>query len=112
MTLPEPKASVVTSWSLNIDAGQASHFFGVFQIAKIAKWIPKDCQVEHVPFGLVQGENGKKLKNLILVGLSVAFGPRMLTCHLSLDRQLQLKSNTVFLSDINVIGTEAEIWRP
>ncbi len=44
------------------DAGQASHFFGVFQIAKLAKWIPPDCQVEHVPFGLVQGEDGKKLK--------------------------------------------------
>ncbi len=44
------------------DAGQASHFFGVFQIAKLAKWIPTDCQVEHIPFGLVQGEDGKKLK--------------------------------------------------
>jgi len=44
------------------DAGQASHFFGVFQIAKLAKWIPTNCQVEHVPFGLVQGEDGKKLK--------------------------------------------------
>ena len=44
------------------DAGQASHFFGVFQIAKLARWIPRNCQVEHVPFGLVQGENGKKLK--------------------------------------------------
>ncbi len=44
------------------DAGQASHFSGVFQIAKLANWIPSDCQIEHVPFGLVQGENGKKLK--------------------------------------------------
>ncbi len=44
------------------DAGQASHFSGVFQIAKLANWIPTDCQIEHVPFGLVQGENGKKLK--------------------------------------------------
>jgi len=44
------------------DAGQASHFSGVFQIAKLAKWIPTNCQVEHVPFGLVQGEDGKKLK--------------------------------------------------
>ena len=44
------------------DAGQASHFSGVFQIAKLANWIPPDCQIEHVPFGLVQGEDGKKLK--------------------------------------------------
>ncbi len=44
------------------DAGQASHFSGVFQIAKLANWIPTACQIEHVPFGLVQGEDGKKLK--------------------------------------------------
>jgi len=44
------------------DAGQASHFAGVFQIAKRANWIPENCRIEHVPFGLVQGEDGKKLK--------------------------------------------------
>ena len=44
------------------DAGQSAHFSGVFQIAKLAKWIPAGCSVEHVPFGLVQGEDGKKLK--------------------------------------------------
>ena len=30
--------------------------------AKLANWLPTDCQIEHVPFGLVQGEDGKKLK--------------------------------------------------
>jgi arginyl-tRNA synthetase len=44
------------------DAGQASHFAGVFQVAERAGWIPGACRVEHVPFGLVQGEDGKKLK--------------------------------------------------
>ncbi|WP_320663381.1 arginine--tRNA ligase [Prochlorococcus sp. MIT 1223] len=44
------------------DAGQSNHFYGVFQVAKRAKWIPSKCHVEHVPFGLVQGEDGKKLK--------------------------------------------------
>ncbi len=44
------------------DAGQSNHFASVFQVAKLANWIPKDCKVEHVPFGLVQGEDGKKLK--------------------------------------------------
>ncbi len=44
------------------DAGQANHFAGVFQIAKRANWIPKNARIEHVPFGLVQGEDGKKLK--------------------------------------------------
>ena len=44
------------------DAGQASHFAGVFQVARRAGWIPEGTSVEHVPFGLVQGEDGKKLK--------------------------------------------------
>ena len=44
------------------DAGQANHFAGVFQVAKRAGWIPAHCSVEHVPFGLVQGDDGKKLK--------------------------------------------------
>ena len=44
------------------DAGQASHFAGVFQVARRAGWIPEHASVEHVPFGLVQGEDGKKLK--------------------------------------------------
>ena len=37
-------------------------FEGVFQIAKRATWITEGCRIEHVPFGLVQGEDGKKLK--------------------------------------------------
>ena len=44
------------------DAGQANHFAGVFQVARRAGWIPLHGSVEHVPFGLVQGEDGKKLK--------------------------------------------------
>ncbi len=44
------------------DSGQSNHFSSVFQVAKRAKWVPKECKIEHVPFGLVQGEDGKKLK--------------------------------------------------
>ena len=44
------------------DAGQANHFAGVFQVAERAGWIPEGARLEHVPFGLVQGEDGKKLK--------------------------------------------------
>ncbi|MFM8966548.1 MAG: arginine--tRNA ligase [Vulcanococcus sp.] len=44
------------------DAGQASHFAAVFQVAQRAGWIPPQASVEHVPFGLVQGDDGKKLK--------------------------------------------------
>jgi arginyl-tRNA synthetase len=44
------------------DAGQANHFAQVFQVAQKAGWIPDDVQLEHIPFGLVLGEDGKKLK--------------------------------------------------
>lgn len=44
------------------DAGQANHFAQVFQVAKKAGILPEEIEVVHVPFGLVQGEDGKKLK--------------------------------------------------
>jgi len=44
------------------DAGQSAHFAGVFQVARRAGWIGEGVRVEHVPFGLVQGDDGKKLK--------------------------------------------------
>ncbi|MFN9643941.1 MAG: arginine--tRNA ligase [Cyanobacteriota bacterium] len=44
------------------DAGQASHFAAVFAVARRAGWVPDGARLEHVPFGLVQGDDGKKLK--------------------------------------------------
>ena len=44
------------------DSGQANHFSQVWQVAKKADWIPENVEVVHVPFGLVLGEDGKKLK--------------------------------------------------
>ena len=44
------------------DAGQANHFAQVFQVAEKAGILPTVEQVVHVPFGLVKGEDGKKLK--------------------------------------------------
>ncbi|MGB3208099.1 MAG: arginine--tRNA ligase [Crinalium sp.] len=44
------------------DAGQANHFAQFFQVARRAGWIPDDVKVVHVPFGLVLGEDNKKLK--------------------------------------------------
>ncbi len=44
------------------DAGQASHFAQVFQVARRAGWVPDDVELVHVPFGLVLGEDGKKFK--------------------------------------------------
>tara|TARA_Y100001968_G_scaffold332312_1_gene389993 strand:+ start:9422 stop:11218 length:1797 start_codon:yes stop_codon:yes gene_type:complete len=44
------------------DAGQSTHFENIFKIAKLTTWIPYNCILQHVPFGLVQGQDGKKLK--------------------------------------------------
>jgi len=44
------------------DAGQANHFAQVFQVARRAGWVPDSVELVHVPFGLVQGDDGKKLK--------------------------------------------------
>jgi arginyl-tRNA synthetase len=44
------------------DAGQSGHFAQVFQVANRAGWLTEAVQVEHVPFGLVLGEDGKKQK--------------------------------------------------
>ena len=44
------------------DAGQSTHFQQVFQVARRAGWVPEHVSLEHVPFGLVQGEDGKKFK--------------------------------------------------
>lgn len=46
------------------DSGQAQHFAMVFDAAKTTKLLPQDRDVEltHVPFGLVLGEDGKKIK--------------------------------------------------
>jgi arginyl-tRNA synthetase len=44
------------------DAGQANHFTQVFQVARRAGWIPEQVELVHVPFGFVQGEDGKKFK--------------------------------------------------
>ncbi|MBU6229771.1 MAG: arginine--tRNA ligase [Cyanobacteria bacterium REEB459] len=45
-----------------VDAGQSTHFAQVFQVAERAGWIPAGVTLTHVPFGVVQGEDGKKFK--------------------------------------------------
>ncbi len=44
------------------DAGQANHFGQFFQVVRTAGWINDSVDISHTPFGLVQGEDGKKLK--------------------------------------------------
>ena len=45
------------------DAGQAQHFEMVFKAAQQANMVPRGVKLVHVPFGLVQGEDGKKIKS-------------------------------------------------
>ncbi len=45
-----------------VDAGQGNHFAQVFQVGAKAGWIPDGVELTHVPFGVVQGEDGKKFK--------------------------------------------------
>lgn len=42
------------------DSGQSQHFQMVFEAARLAGFVPENVSLEHVPFGLVQGEDGKK----------------------------------------------------
>ncbi|KAJ8907879.1 hypothetical protein NDN08_007983 [Rhodosorus marinus] len=46
-----------------VDAGQGVHFEQVFQVARRGEMYPYEtASLEHVPFGLVLGEDGKKLR--------------------------------------------------
>lgn len=45
-----------------IDVGQSEHLKQVFAVARKAGFVPPSVELMHVPFGLVLGEDGKKLK--------------------------------------------------
>lgn len=45
------------------DAGQSNHFAQIFQVARRAGWVPDDIELSYAPFGLVLGEDGKRLKS-------------------------------------------------
>ncbi|MGO8674130.1 MAG: arginine--tRNA ligase [Capsulimonadaceae bacterium] len=44
------------------DAGQRDHFAQCFAVARLAGWATPDIDLVHVPFGLVLGPDGRKLK--------------------------------------------------
>ena len=66
------------------DVGQSQHFAMVFDASRKAKLLPDHVELKHVPFGLVQGEDGKKfatragvtvkLKDLLDEAVRVAAG--------------------------------------
>ncbi len=45
-----------------VDQSQSQHLEMVFAVAREAGWVPDDVAVRHVPFGLVLGEDGKRLR--------------------------------------------------
>ena len=49
------------------DVGQAPHFAAVFKAARMAGWLPGDPskppRIDHVGFGLVLGEDGKRFRS-------------------------------------------------
>ena len=45
-----------------VDQSQSQHLEMVFAVGRMAGWIPDDVSVRHVPFGLVLGEDGKRLR--------------------------------------------------
>ena len=44
------------------DAGQAPHFHMCFDAAKAAGWVPEHHRVDHIGFGVVCGDDGKRFK--------------------------------------------------
>ncbi|KAI0564034.1 Arginyl-tRNA synthetase [Gracilaria domingensis] len=44
------------------DVGQSLHFKQIFALCRKAQFLPERVSLEHVPFGLVQGADGKKFK--------------------------------------------------
>lgn len=45
-----------------VDAGQSQHLNMVFRAGRMAGWVPEGAIVEHVSFGLVLGDDGKRLR--------------------------------------------------
>ena len=45
-----------------VDHGQSQHFEMVYAVARKAGWLPDRVEAVHVPFGLVLGEDGKRLR--------------------------------------------------
>ncbi len=46
-----------------VDSGQSGHFQLVFSVGRSAGMCSKDVRIDHVGFGVVLGEDGKKFKS-------------------------------------------------
>ena len=93
-----------------VDAGQGTHFAQVFQVAKRARWIPETVEAIHVPFGLVQGEDGKKLKTRAgeTVRLQDLLDEAIVRARTDLEQRLEAEERTeteAFISHVaQVVG--------
>lgn len=45
-----------------VDAGQSQHLEMVFAVGRMAGWVPDGVEVAHIGFGLVLGDDGKRLR--------------------------------------------------
>ncbi len=95
------------------DAGQSNHFSQVFQVAQKAEILPANVTVVHVPFGLVKGEDGKKLKTRSgetiklkdLLTEAVAYARQDLVTRL---KESQREESTEFIDNVaQVVGIGA-----
>ncbi|MFB5622744.1 MAG: arginine--tRNA ligase [Nitrosarchaeum sp.] len=46
-----------------VDQGQSLHFKLIFEVAKLAGWLKPGQKVQHIDFGLVLGDDGKRLRS-------------------------------------------------
>ncbi|PSF36261.1 arginine--tRNA ligase [Aphanothece hegewaldii CCALA 016] len=95
------------------DAGQANHFAQFFQVAKKAGFLPDAVEVIHVPFGLVLGEDGKKLKTRSgeTVKLKELLDEAIIQSRKDLETRLKEESRTEtedFISNVSqIVGLSA-----
>ncbi len=95
------------------DAGQSNHFAQVFQVAKRANFLPDTVEVVHVPFGLVKGEDGKKLKTRsgATIKLKDLLDEAISYAHKDLENRLQLeerKESQKFIDNVaQIVGISA-----
>ncbi|BBA79693.1 arginyl-tRNA synthetase [cyanobacterium endosymbiont of Rhopalodia gibberula] len=95
------------------DAGQANHFAQVFQVARKAKIISDQLEIIHVPFGLVKGEDGKRLKTRsgITVKLRDLLDEAVNHARQDLEKRLkkeQRKESIEFIDNVSqVVGISA-----
>lgn len=51
-----------TSMFVSLTHSQAGHFNMCFDAARAAGWVDESTKLQHLGFGVVQGEDGKKFK--------------------------------------------------